>query len=60
MGITIGAVFILLIPLVYLGSYLFGLKGLFAGIALAYFITGIVSDFILKQTLNKLKTKEQV
>ena len=55
MGITIVSTFVLLIPFVYLGSYFFGLKGLFIGIVLSYFIIGIVSNFILKRVLNKIE-----
>lgn len=55
MGITIAAIFVLLIPLVYLGSRFFGLKGLFIGIVLSYLIIGIVSNFILKRVLNKIE-----
>ena len=55
MGITAASIFVLLIPLVYLGSRFFGLKGLFIGIVLSYLITGIVSSFILKRALNKIE-----
>ena len=55
MGITAASTFVLLIPSVYLGSYFFGLKGLFIGIVLSYFITGIASNFVLKRVLNKIE-----
>jgi putative MATE family efflux protein len=43
--------FILYIPLAYLGSYLFGLAGIFAAIVLAYSLSGIASHFVLKRVL---------
>ena len=43
--------FILYIPLAYLGSYLFGLPGIFVAIVLAYSLTGIASHFVLKRVL---------
>ena len=42
----------LYIPLAYLGSYLFGLKGIFFAIVLAYSLTGIASHFVLKRVLE--------
>ncbi len=41
----------LYIPLAYLGSYLFGLTGIFASIVLAYSLSGIASYFVLKRML---------
>lgn len=43
--------FILYIPLAYLGSYLFGLTGIFVAIVLAYSLSGIASHFVLKRVL---------
>ncbi|MCL7411313.1 MAG: MATE family efflux transporter [Methanosarcinaceae archaeon] len=50
----------LYIPLAYLGSYLFGLKGIFFAIVLAYSLTGIASHFVLKRVLEvgSMVTKE--
>ena len=42
----------LYIPLAYLGSYLFGLKGIFFAAVLAYSLTGIASHFVLKRVLE--------
>jgi putative MATE family efflux protein len=44
--------FILYIPLAYLGSYLFGLTGIFVAIVLAYSLSGIASHFVLKRVLS--------
>lgn len=41
----------LFIPLAYVGSYLFGLTGIFAAIVLAYSLSGIASYFALKRML---------
>ncbi|MCL7416095.1 MAG: MATE family efflux transporter [ANME-2 cluster archaeon] len=41
----------LYIPLAYVGSYLFGLPGIFAAIVLAYSLSGIASYFVLKRVL---------
>ncbi|MBW6470077.1 MAG: MATE family efflux transporter [Methanosarcinaceae archaeon] len=50
----------LYIPLAYLGSYLFGLKGIFFAIVLAYSLTGIASHFVLKRVVEfgSMVTKE--
>lgn len=42
----------LYIPLAYLGSYLFGLQGIFFAVVLAYSLTGIASHFVLKRVLE--------
>jgi putative MATE family efflux protein len=46
-SLTIFQMFILCIPLVILGSYLFGLTGIFVAIALSYIISGIISRLVL-------------
>lgn len=43
--------FVLYIPLAYVGSYLFGLTGIFGAIVLAYSLTGMASHFVLKRVL---------
>ncbi len=45
----------LYIPLAYVGSYLFGLTGIFVAIVLAYSLTGIASHFVLKRVLARAK-----
>ena len=42
----------LYIPLAYLGSYLFGLKGIFFAVVLAYSLTGIASHFVVNRVLE--------
>jgi len=54
-GLIITQMFILYIPLAYLGSYFFGIKGIFSGIALAYLISGIIAHFVLKKHLISIK-----
>ena len=44
--------FVLYIPLVYVGSYLFGLPGIFGAIVLAYSLSGIASHFVIKRVLE--------
>ncbi|MBE0524160.1 MAG: MATE family efflux transporter [Methanosarcinales archaeon] len=46
--------FVLYIPLAYVGSYLFGLTGIFGAIVLAYSLTGMASHFVLKRVLNRV------
>ena len=46
-SLTILQMFVLCIPLVLLGSHFFGLKGIFAAIALSYIISGIISRIVL-------------
>jgi len=41
----------LYIPLAYVGSYLFGLPGIFGAIVVAYSLSGIASHFVLKKVL---------
>ncbi len=45
-GLSIGHMFLLYVPLALLGSHLFGIQGLFGGIALASIIAGIAAHFI--------------
>ena len=45
----------LYIPLAYVGSYLFGLTGIFGAIVLAYSLSGIASHFALKRVLARAK-----
>ncbi len=52
---------VLLIPLGYLGNYLFGLNGIFAALALSYIISGNIAYFWLKKQIdNKIKAKSQI
>lgn len=43
---------VLYVPLAYIGSYFFGLWGVFAALALAYFIAGIAAHFVLARVLT--------
>jgi putative MATE family efflux protein len=44
--------FILYIPLVYAGSFMFGLRGAFAGIVLAHSLAGVIAHFVLTRILR--------
>ena len=52
-GIRITQMFILYIPLALLGSYFFGLAGVFIALVIAYFFAGIGSHFILKGIITR-------
>ncbi len=54
-GLTIIQMFVLYIPLAYFGSHYFQLKGIFAGIAVAYMVTGIVSNMVLNSKIDKME-----
>ena len=41
--------FLFYIPMAYLGSYIFGLIGVFAALPISYFITAIISRFVLNK-----------
>jgi len=49
--------FVLYIPLAYVGSYLFGLPGIFGAIVLAYSLSGIASHFVIKRVLEYRVTR---
>lgn len=48
-ALSIIQMFVLYIPLAYLGSALFGLTGIFGGAAIAYVVTGTGAYFLLKR-----------
>lgn len=50
-ALTIVQMFILYLPLAYAGSIYFGLLGIFAGISLAFIISGIISKGVLMAVL---------
>jgi Na+-driven multidrug efflux pump len=43
--------FVLYIPLAFIGSHLFGLPGIFGALALVYCVTGITAHFMLEKIL---------
>ena len=51
---------VLLIPFALLGSYLFGLKGLFIGIAIADFISAVVSIIRIRVIMSIAKEQESL
>lgn len=53
-GITLVQMFLVYLPMAYLGSYLFGLGGVFGALALAYFIGGTTSYLLVQKEIAKL------
>jgi len=47
--VTLTQTFLLYVPMAYIGSYFFGLWGVFAALPISYFIAGIISNFILNR-----------
>jgi len=47
--LTLTQTFIIYIPLAYIGSYFFGLGGVFSALMVSYFIGGIISIFVLNK-----------
>jgi len=55
-SLTIFQMIVLYLPLALLGSHLFGLKGIFAAVALSYIVSGIISRIVLLKYLkNEIK-----
>ena len=53
-AITLIQMFVVYLPMAYLGSYLFGLGGIFGAMALAYFTGGTVSFLLVRKEIRKL------
>ncbi len=53
-GITILEMFVLYVPLAFLGSYLWEIKGIFYAIAFSYLVAGMLSIFTLRFYLKKV------
>lgn len=53
-GLSILRVFVLYVPLAALGSFWFGLKGIFAAVTLANLVVGVVSYFWMRGSLKTL------
>lgn len=58
-GITISMMFGVYLPLAYLGSYLFGLIGVFSAIGIAYFVGGSASYFFVKKVIGNVREEKQ-
>jgi len=52
--LTITQIFILYVPLAFVGSYLFGIPGIFAALAISYVISGIIAHLTSKRILTRL------
>ncbi|MBN2724660.1 MAG: MATE family efflux transporter [Deltaproteobacteria bacterium] len=57
-GINAMRLIVLLIPLVLLGSWTYGLNGIFTGIMLSSVISGILTFFWLKKSINQILVSE--
>ena len=47
--LTLTQTFLLYVPMAYIGSYFFGLWGVFVALPMSYFIAGIISNFVLNR-----------
>ena len=47
--LTLTQTFLFYIPMAYIGSYFFGLWGVFVALPISYFIAGIISRFVLNK-----------
>ena len=55
--LTLTQTFLLYVPMAYIGSYFFGLWGVFVALPMSYFIAGIISNFVLNRiVLSKEKS----
>jgi len=55
--LTLTQTFLLYIPIAYIGSYFFALRGVFTALTISYFVSGIISKFVLnKIILSKEKS----
>lgn len=52
-GLGIVEMFVLVVPLALAGSSLFGVSGIFAGVALSYAVTGLLSAAVFKKSSRK-------
>jgi Na+-driven multidrug efflux pump len=43
---------LLIVPLIYLGSNLFGIKGIFFGLAIANIIAGTIAYLVIRQQIK--------
>ena len=51
-GIVIVQMLFFIVPLVYLGSYFFGVRGIFWGIVIANVMSGIIAFFTIRYQLR--------
>lgn len=57
-GLIFMQMILLIVPLIYLGSYLWGIKGIFFGLVAANIIAGTIAYFVLKQRIKNPITGE--
>jgi len=53
-GLSVGHMFLLYVPLAFLGSRLFGITGVFGGIASSFVIAGIVAHLISRPVIRHI------
>ena len=59
--LTLTQTFLLYVPMAYIGSYFFGLWGVFVALPMSYFIAGIISNFVLNRiVLSKENVHNEV
>ena len=58
-AVGIGQVFVLTVPLAWLGSRLLGVAGIFLGIAVSYLVTGFVSQRVLASQLSAVEKEDR-
>jgi len=49
--LTLTQTFLLYVPMAYIGSYFFGLWGVFVALPISYFFAGIISKIVLNRIL---------
>ncbi len=57
-ALTIGQMFGLLVPFAYVGSYLWGLSGIFSGMVIAHCIAAVVAYFVLRHVLGTVQWEQ--
>lgn len=57
--LSILRVFILYVPLTYLGSYFFGFEGLIGGITVSNIVLGVISYYIMNNVIRTEQIKEE-
>ena len=58
-GLNITRLFVLLLPLAYIGSMLGDINGLLVGVAVAACLSGAIAFFVMVQQLNKFPSQNQ-
>ncbi len=59
-SMSILQMFVIFIPLAFLGSYLYGLRGVFGAFAISYVFSGIISHLVLNKVIKEEKDKSLI